>query len=166
LSTCFNQKKEKFSFSHFGFTLVELLIGITIFATLAGIATISLSKASRSASLNTTISSLLTDIKQQQLKAMIGDTEGRSAGSNYGVYFNSSSYTLFHGNYTAGDATNFTIQLPGNMQFTTTNVQLTFANGSGSLAAGSATAVTIRDTTNSSQKTIQFNTYGVVTAIN
>ncbi len=149
-----------------GFTLVELGVVIGILATLLGIATISLSGAQQKASINTTVQTIISDMKQQQIKAMIGDTEGRSTTDSYGIHFESNQYILFHKEYLMGDSTNFAIDLAQNFQFESPGTNVIFQKISGEISADSISSITLLDTTNGNKKTITINKYGVIMGIN
>jgi type II secretory pathway pseudopilin PulG len=154
-----------------GFTLIEALIVMSIFIILAGLTTINLLNAKHQSSLSTSIDTFISDIKQQQLKAMIGDTEGRTTSDNYGIYFGATSYTLFHGTYSTSEPTNFSIPLGDNIQFTNVKFpgsEIIFLRGSGEINSydSNSSTITLKDILNNSEKTITLNRYGVVTNIN
>lgn len=147
--------------------MVEFLLTMGIFGILAGIATINLVNVSQRNSLNTTVDIFVADLKEQQLKAMVGDTEGSGSISNYGIRFSTSQYTMFRSIY---GTSNFVINLPGVVTVTSTfpNNEIVFLKGSGELSsftAGSNT-ITLTDTTSGQQKVLTINRYGVVTGIN
>lgn len=147
-----------------GFTIAELLVTMAIFVTLVGIATINLVGAKQRASLNTSIDILLGDLRSQQLKSMIGDTEGRVAPGLYGIHFGSYDYTLFHGNnFDINAPSNFTVKLGDNVQFINPPSDLIFARVSGELANGGS--ILLRDNTTNTTRTLQYNRYGVVTNV-
>lgn len=148
-----------------GFTLVELIVTLSILATLLGISTISLSSSQQKTSITTSVQSIISDMKAQQIKAMTGDTEGRLIPSPYGVHFDANQYVLFHGlAYSSAEPSNFVVSLPSNLEFTTSGVNIIFSQTGGELAA--ATSVTIRNITSGELKTIQLNKYGVIAAVN
>lgn len=148
----------------YGFTLVELMVVMGILATLIGIVTINLSGAQQKVSVNSTIQVIISDMKEQQIKAMIGDTEGRPTASSYGVHFDANQYVLFNGSaYSSTDTSNFAVPLSPNLQFTTP-IDIIFSRASGELITSAS--VTVQNITNSEQKTIQLNRYGVVTSVN
>ena len=60
-----------------GFTLIEVLVVISIFLILAGFGINSLLNVRGSSSSTSTIYTLINDIKNHQTKSMTGDTEGR-----------------------------------------------------------------------------------------
>lgn len=162
------KNKKKLLSGHTGFTLIELIVAISMVGILISLATINLLNSRQKASLHSIITLLGTDINQQQIKAMVGETEGSSI-TNKGIYFEPTSYTLFKGSqYIATDTANFVIPLDEAVQFTNItfpNNTLLFASVSGELvnfATGSA-SITLRNSINNEQKTILFNRYGVIT---
>lgn len=153
-----------------GFTLIEVVLTMSIFLILLGIVTLNLNTARTQATLSTTLETLLADVSQQQLKAMVGDTEGRSESDTYGVHFDTDSYTLFHGIYSQSESSNFIINLPDMQEITVefATDEIIFQQGSGEIAGydENADTVTIRDTATGEERTIEFNQYGVVTDSN
>lgn len=145
-----------------GFTLIELIIVMAIFSTLVGLATISLANTERNTSISSEINKIIPDIKQQQIKAMAGDSEGSGAVNDYGIHFGSTSYTLYRGTYVAGNSSNFVVQMSPNI--TISGSDMTFIRGSGELSG--ATTFVLTDTTNGSTKTVSVNKYGAITGIN
>lgn len=152
--------------SNKGFSLVELLLGVAIFAMLIGVITLNLNTAQHKATISTTLETLLTDLNQQQIKAMTGDTEGRATLSDYGIHFDTTSYTLFHDTYSAGNSTNFSINIPSVQQITTNfvNDQIIFQRGSGEI--NTTGTITLVDTVSGEQKVIELNRLGIVTGVN
>jgi len=142
-----------------GFTLVELAVVTAIIVTLLGFITISLARSQQTVSLTSAEEVLLVDLKQQQLKSMIGDTEGRTTTDPYGIHFDSSRYVLFHGMYSSSDTSNSVINLDSNMQFNNPNFNVTFSKLSGTT---SATIIELQDNTNSKLKRIHLNIFGTV----
>jgi prepilin-type N-terminal cleavage/methylation domain-containing protein len=152
-----------------GFSLIEILITMSVFAILIGIVTLNLTSAQSQASLTTITETLVADLSQQQVKAMVGDTEGRSVVDDYGIRISSNQYTLFHGTYSAGEVSNFSIDLPAVFQASTTfpSSQVVFVKGSGEIANFNASqnTITIRDTSKGTQRVIRINRYGVISSI-
>jgi prepilin-type N-terminal cleavage/methylation domain-containing protein len=159
-------KKHHFSIQD-GFSLIEITLVMSIMAILMGLITVNLFKFQHTSQLSSTLNSFLADCKEQQIKAMVGDTEGTGTISNYGVHFETSSYTLFRNTY--GRA-NFVISIPSTLTFTTTfpSSQLIYTQGSGEISGFTSgqNTVTMKDTVDGSQKVITFNRYGVVSAVN
>jgi prepilin-type N-terminal cleavage/methylation domain-containing protein len=155
-----------------GFTLVELVVVIGILLIFFTITTMSLTSLQHRTYVLTRVDTLISDLRQQQLKAMVGDTEGRASGDSYGIHFNNNNYVLFHGTtYNAADTANFTIPLETTLTFssvTFTNSNIIFSQLSGNIngfTPGQDT-VTVKDTSTNVQKTIKFNKYGAVVQIN
>ena len=142
--------------------MVELAVVMTVMATLLGFITISLVRSQQGASLTSVEEILLTDLKQQQLKAMIGDTEGRADSDQYGIHFDQTKYVLFYGAYSTGDTSNSVINLDSNMQFNNSNFNVIFSKLSGTT---SAIIIELQDKTNLSLKKIHLNSLGVVTEV-
>ncbi len=157
-----NQKGSALSLSK-GFTLTELLIVMGILAIIFTFTAPNLLHFQRRSALNTTTDTLLTDLKSQQIKAMVGDTEGRATTDNYGVHFDTNKYTLFHGSYSSSDTTNFDVKLDPSLQFSSVT-SVIFSKGSGEVASAPISVV-LDDTTNTDQKTIQTNVYGAITVL-
>ncbi len=154
-----------------GFTNIEVIVAVGIMLILFGLSSVSIVGINQKASLNTTVDSLLVDFQDQQLKAMVGETEGRTTHDSYGIHFETDSYTLFHGaTYNSSDAANVVIPITGGVTFTSVSFpssQIIFSSVSGEVAnftAGS-NAFTLRNTTSGKQKTITVNRYGVISSI-
>ncbi len=154
-----------------GFTLIEVAIIIAISAILLSISSLTLSNLQNRTYLDTSVETLISDIKHQQVLAMSGDTAGAGTVQPFGVYFDIDSYTLFRGTvYDPEDPYNFTVSLYDNLEFLDVdfaNSQLIFMSGSGEiygLTSGEA-GVTMVNTVTMDQKILEFNTYGVLTQI-
>jgi len=150
-----------------GFSLIEVLLVISVFLILAGFGINSILNVRDSSSSTSTIYTLISDIKNQQTKAMSGDTEGRGTPDTYSVYIQSNKYTLFHGeNYSASDSSNFSVSMPQDSLLSTTfsSNKIVFASGSGEIenfTSGQDT-ITLRNTVTNQQSVLQLNKYGVV----
>ena len=154
-----------------GYSLIEFLIVIAIFIFLSGFITLNLVHTQQHTSLSGTIDQLAADSKQQQLKSMINDTEGRGTTDTYGIYFQSTKYTLFHGaSYSFSDPANFVVNLDTSLQFSAITVpdnSIIFAKGSGEVVGFSngENTISLKDTTSGDTKTITFNQYGIITNV-
>lgn len=153
-----------------GFTLIEMAVVMGIFTILVSIGVISLANIERSSSLNAEVSKIIPSIKEQQIKAMAGDTEGSGTINDYGIHFESSSYTLFRGTYSVGNANNLVVTIDPNIQISSTfpGAQVLFSRGSGEVASfvNGSNTITFTDTTNGRTQTITVNRLGVITGIN
>lgn len=155
-----------------GLTLIEIIIVFGVLATLLAFTSLNLTLPQHRSVINTTLTTLASDLRQMQLKAMSGDTEGRGTVGNYGLYFGSSGYTLFHGSaYSGSDPTNAVITLDPSLILTNITFPgstVVFSAGSGEIVGftpGSNT-FTLHHTLESVDKTFTLNRYGVITQIN
>jgi len=138
------------------------VVGIMI--TLLGFITISLVNSQQTASLTSVEEILLADLKQQQLKSMIGDTEGRATSDSYGIHFDSNRYILFRGLiYLSADTSNSAIDLGDNVQFVSPGFDIIFSKINGEIAASAV--IELMDSTNSRLKRIHLNTLGTITQV-
>ena len=157
MRTAFSQKKQT------GFTFIELIVVLGMLGTLLGIVIINLLSATQKTSLRTTITTLVSDLARQQIRAMAQDTQG--------IYFETEQYTLFRGpSYVAADSTNAVIPLGNGIEIINIlfpSSQIVFVKGSGEIAAFSSgnNAITVRNTTNGEEKVITLNRFGVVTGV-
>ena len=156
--------------NNIGLTLVELIVVIGILSTLLGIAIVSIQNIRVLSTNSTSTSVIISDLKNQQIKAMTGDTEGRGVPDNYGVKILSSQYILFHGTvYNPADADNFAVPIETGYTLGTTfpNSTVLFASESGELVGfvQNQNTVTLIHTSSGQSKTIQLNKYGTVTNI-
>ncbi|MDP2637955.1 MAG: type II secretion system protein [Candidatus Levybacteria bacterium] len=162
-------KKNLSSFTSFlssrrGFTLVELAVVSFILVTLLGLITISLVRSQRTVSLSSAEDVLLADLRQQQLRSMVGDTEGRLASDSYGIHFDSNRYVLFHGStYSISEVSNSTINLDSNLEFNSPGYDVIFSKLSGEIAV--PLIIQLKEKSNFSSRRIHINKYGVVTEI-
>ncbi len=138
---------------------------------LLGFITFNLIRAQTSSSLATSVDTLITDIKNQQVKAMTGDTEGRGSTDSYGIHFASSQYVLFHGaSFNQSDQSNFTVNLSSELSFTSDlflSGNIIFLQTSGEVSSFSATtnSIILQTSAGNQSKTITINKYGVVISV-
>lgn len=155
-----------------GYTLEEILIVMGIMALLSGFITINLIGAKHMSSMNTTIMNFISDLKYQQTKSMLGDTEGGADNYPYGIHFEGNSYTLFRGAiYNPSDTANFNVKLGDNIEFSNIlfpDSQLVFTPGTGEIAdfVPAYEILNFINQENNDQKTMKVNKYGVVTEVN
>jgi len=153
-----------------GFTILEVILAMSVLMILLGIATINLLGAANKTYQTTTAQTLYVDLRTQQIKAMNGDTEGSGATGAYGVYFQPKQYIMFRGNaYSPANPTNFAVKIPDDINFTNIlfpNSQIIFASGSGAFAnfANGQNSVVVTNVEGLGQKTVTLNRFGVVTS--
>ena len=150
-----------------GFTLIELTLVMGIIAILISFITINLLKPQTTASTASTVQILGADIKEQQIKAMSGDSDGESSTDSQGIYFESNRYTLFRGpNYTSGSHY-FQVDMDQNLILSNTlpSSQVVFGKRSGEVAsyAPGSDTITLSHTQSGEQKIITINRYGAIT---
>lgn len=162
----FSREKRK------SFTLVEIMVVVGIMAILLTLSGTNLIGLQNNTYLGTAVTTLVEDIKQQQLKAMTGDTEGRGTLTPYGIHFETNRYILFYSStYSPSEVSNVAIDLGNNIQITTNTFPqsaVVFQKGSGEVynfVSGSNT-ITLKSTNNNAQQIIQINKYGTITNAN
>jgi len=153
-----------------GFTITELMIVIGIILILFGLSWINFTSLPSRATLQTDSVALINDLKSQQMLAMTGDTGvGETEVSNYGVHFETTTYTLFKGNtYTLGAFGNFLVELGNaNLSFTdnlpvSANHSIVFMKGSGEIKGYDEEhdSVMITDSLTGATRVIKLNKYG------
>ncbi len=154
-----------------GFTLVELIVVLGILFSLLAFSVPSLTQNQRQTEIDSAGSLLISDLRNQQIKSMLGDTETAATATSAGIYFQTDRYTLFRGQtYSAQDSGNVVVILDPQFEFTATNFpssQIVFARGSGE--AGNFTSdsysLTLTDIQSQVSRVITVNKYGVVQAV-
>lgn len=152
------------------FTIVELIVIMGVVATLLSFVVVNLFKVQHRSKINAT-TTLISDIKQQQTKAMVGDGEGETSSAAYGIYFESTSYTLFRGStFDPTNSSNFTIELEQPVRFislTFPNSTLVFSKGSGAVVGfvDGANSLILKDVESSEEVQITVNRLGVISDI-
>lgn len=152
------------------FTLIEIVMVVAIMLILFQIAYVNLIGFQQNASVRASMRTFLSDMRQQQLRAMMGDTGGTGVITDYGIYLQTTKYTIYTGTtYTAGVATNFPVNLASNIRIsvnTFTNSSIVFAKGSGDLSTSkSEETLTFSDTNSGKASTVHVNRLGVITQI-
>lgn len=146
------------------FTLVELLVTIAIFSVISTLVGINLLQPQLKATVDSQFKTLIADTKSQQLKAMLGASEGQATSQRHGIHFENTSYTLFFGNsYVPAAPENFVINLETGTKITTTlpTPDLIFEKLSGEVVSFSLTQNTISIVNSDGQtKTLTVNKLG------
>lgn len=156
-----------------GITYVEVMVGLAMFSLLLTLTTINFPNIIQRASMDATVVTTVSDIKDQQLKAMVGADNVDETFTSFGIHFQPDRYTLFRGSTynNPGNATNYVVMLGDPIQFQTINLpnsQIIFSvrNGEVQNFNSAQNSITLINTVSNQQKTIQFNRLGVVTSIN
>lgn len=151
-----------------GFTMVELLIVMGIMATLLGISMLSILSLSTTTKKEASTTLLISDIKSQQIKSMVGDTEGRGSPDSYGIIFQNNQYVLFHGeSFDPDDQANFEVPIEEGFSLSSTfpDDTISFASGSGEILnfTEGQNTVTVTVTQTGEAKTVELNRLGAIT---
>jgi prepilin-type N-terminal cleavage/methylation domain-containing protein len=148
----------------FGFTTIELIVSVAIFAVISAISTVILIRPQITSSVDTSVNTIASDIKAQQTKAMLGDSEGQSTSQAHGVYFELNQYTLFRGStYTAGQPSNFVVSLDQNLSITDIlpSNPLVFNKRSGETSPSTFPLI-VKSDISTEQRTVSINRYGAI----
>ena len=161
LKICYPSKKRR------GFTLIELALIMGIIAILVSFITINLLKPQTTASTASAVQILGADIKEQQIKAMSGDSDFETTADSQGIYFESNRYTLFRGPNYASGSHYFQVDMDQNLILLNTlpSSQVVFGKRSGEVTnytSGSDT-ITLSHSQSGEQKVITINRYGAIT---
>ena len=153
-----------------GFTIIEIIVVLGILATLLSIGYVRFTDIARRAPLSATVETVIADLRGQQTKAMSGYAGGGSAADDYGVYFDTNSYTLFKGPvYSALDSTNAKTLLPDYITCSSVlpDSSVVFTKGDGEVLnySTSGNTITLTQTLSGEQKTITINRYGAVLSV-
>lgn len=93
-----------------GFTLVELIMVLGIVAIIFSISLIGLSVFGPGDDLEGFYEVFITNLKQQQVYALTGQTSGQGNNGDYGIYIDDNKYVLFKGEgYDEENSSNFEI---------------------------------------------------------
>jgi type II secretory pathway pseudopilin PulG len=154
-----------------GFTLVELGVVFGVMAIIFGFSVFNFTSVQRIVNVDSATETIVSDLKNQQTKAMSGFTpEGSEA--NHGIYFSNDSYVLFRGSsYSQSNSTNHNVALGSNLEFSDVTFQgstIIFMSKSGEIADYSegSDSFSIQKIGGSNKQTIRLNKYGVITQIN
>lgn len=141
------------------FTLIELIIGVSLFLSLFALGWSNISILPGKITLNTVSQNLINDLRNQQSESMNGV-------NTYGIYIENTSYTLFKGlTYNPNDSTNFTVRLDdSNLSLSTMfpNSIIVFKSSSGEVNNfdSNNNTITITDNLSGSTQIIKLNKYG------
>lgn len=162
---------KRFIYSEKGFTLLELIFVLGITLIIFGFITINMVNFQQKTSINTTIDTMISEIKNQQTKAMTG-TGSNGSGNSYGIYYQSDRYVLFTGSsYSSTNSSNFTVMLDPNISFTNTTFpsdSIVFLHRSGELDGfiNGNNTIKLKENQGLNEKTITLNKYGVIVSVN
>jgi prepilin-type N-terminal cleavage/methylation domain-containing protein len=151
-----------------GFTFIEVLLVMGLAAIILAFTNVAVVRLQTQADIDAEVQKIISDIKSQQLKSMIGETIGTGDPISYGLKFATTSYTLFRGSsFSPSDPVNFTIDFPSSIQVSTTsliNGEIIFQRLSGEVAGFSAgrDSVTLENVISGATSTVRINRHGAV----
>ena len=150
-----------------GFTLIELILAVSILGMIIVFSSMAFSNQQNMVSLESTILEVNSAIREAQNKS-ISQTQDTVGDANHGVYFTSTSYTVFKGNsYTSNNPTNFTRNFGSGIYIININIPnsvLIFDRLTGRQTNYSATLNTLNFSTfDNDIKSVTINPYGAVT---
>ena len=144
---------------------MELLVVVGIIAIIFGLSVVSLGQPQAATNRQDATDTLLSDIKNQQLFAMVGATGSASSQQPAGIYVQSNQYTLFTGSsYNAGDSYNYVVTAPNGTSFSTTFPSgiMLFNKGAGDVNGFANGSNTITITTSAGTRTLTVDRFGVI----
>lgn len=154
-----------------GYTLVELLLVVGIIGILITLITGSLTNYQVQSNVTALTSEVIAEMKEQQTRAMSGDTDGTADSMHFGVHFDSDKYVLFRGTiYSPVDTANISMNLPEQMEFSNITFpggDVIFSRVSGEVSGYTpgADSVTIMHKETDEKKVMRLNKLGVVSEV-
>lgn len=150
-----------------GFSLLELMVVMGLIAILTALTVTNLIRPQTSASLDGVVNTLASDIKSQQLKAMVGDSLSATSAQEHGLRIQPTNYTLFKGaSYSGGDTDNFTLQQGSDITLSTTlpSSVLIFTKAAGEVSGfvNGSNTITVTNSVSGQAKVLTINRYGAV----
>jgi prepilin-type N-terminal cleavage/methylation domain-containing protein len=119
-----------------GFTLIEVTLTMSLIAILISLASLGLTSFQQTSTDMAFIDQLVSDIKHQQQKAILGVSSGNDL-QRYGVYFKQDAYILFDGDlYNSKNENNIEVDLKSKTEFAEIKLyqnSILFEKGSGDL---------------------------------
>ncbi len=154
-----------------GFTLVELVVVMAIMVILLAIPGVNIIRPQSTASVDGIAEILMTDLRQQQTKAMLGESDGGSPAP-YGIYFDltdkiNERYVLFKNSYDPTNPANFEVKIDNKnnnidveLLHPAGQTQILFDRQSGELGTNSVDSIQISDPATRITRIIDINQYG------
>ena len=154
-----------------GYTIVEILLVITVLSMTLAIGGFTLNRSRNNVSLDSSVLTLLSDLRGQQIKVMNGAVVNGEASMYQGVYFEETRYVLFSSQlYDPHDESNYTIDLDSDNIFSVINLpddQIIFSeDGEIENFDPIRNFITLTNTNSNTQKTLFINLYGSIYEVN
>ncbi|MEX0621891.1 MAG: type II secretion system protein [Candidatus Woykebacteria bacterium] len=157
-----------------GFTLIELILVVSLLSAVLVVTTITLFRPLSKANLDAVASDIAATLREAQDKSMNTDTAGGPQTSEYGLHFETASYTLFRGtSFSQSSPDNFKVNTPSSISLEadlpcpsppTECNNVVFAKISGGVSGFDNTknSVCIRETNSNNEQLLRINFLGVV----
>ena len=157
--------------SRHGFTLIEVMLVISLWAILFAVSVASLSTLIPKANLDSYEATFLTALKSQQSRAQNSYAETSATGGEFGIFIESNRFTLFEGSSYNPAATNNVVEdveAPVTISSSFASNLIIFQHLSGAIENFNPAnnSITLSDTTTGQQTVIRLNQYGVITEAN
>jgi prepilin-type N-terminal cleavage/methylation domain-containing protein len=149
-----------------GFTLIEVLVTLAIMTALSVLTFVNLGRPQTTASLGSTVDTLVADASSERILAMAGDGGTADGPQPHGLRVQATDYTTYAGvAFDSQDANNFTVTPGGGIGFSTTfaSGQVQFDAISGEVRDFDPAKNTITVTDGDETRTLTLNRFGVVT---
>lgn len=150
-----------------GFTYIELILVMGIFALLSSLTTINFFNTYPKANVRATQDILIADLKSQQSRAMAGEGLAGAPSPGWGIKFFADHYVLFSGvAYNPASPNNTLINLPANLSLITNlpnSGEIVFGRGTGEVLGYVAGSDTVTLVGGSNTGLIRLNQYGTIT---
>lgn len=102
--------------SEYGFSLIEILLVISLLTIILAISVPNLFNLSSQANISSISLDIKSLLREAQSKAMNTDTQEQPTTFEFGIHFESNSYTLFKGSsYNSSDPDNFVVSTPNSI---------------------------------------------------
>lgn len=150
---------------HSGFTLIELIIVVAIIVVLFSLSFVGAFNTVPKSSLDSKTQMLIGHLKEQQINAMTGATEGETSTSNFGIYFTNGEYIFFKGDsYDPDNSHNFPFIVDDiDISTSLANSNIIFLANSGQVQDSAVTnTITLTQKNTQQSKTITINKYGII----
>lgn len=146
-----------------GLSLVEVVIAMGFFLILSTLITVRTFTARGRAFEKDSMNQLISDLRNQQIRAMGGDSNG--------IFFESTRYVLFRGTaFNPQDQGNLAVPLEENLQIVNVSfpqATVVFTKGTGEILGfvSGSDALSIRNSLSGEEKRVRLNRYGVAVAL-
>lgn len=150
------------------FSLPEILLTLAVISILSTVSLVLLLTPQNKASIDTTVLTIVSDLKNQQIKSMSGESNESFDHEPFGIHFENNYYVLFQGSsFSYNDPHNFKVDLPKGLLISNINLptgDIIFEPISGEVIGFNASlnSIVVKNLDNQFQKVLSVNKYGAV----